>query len=219
MTRSIFGFLVARDSYDAALMAPLFVMLSLSAGLAVFVICVAAIGRLTGQPLPDGLLGSLSQLLAKLAMLALYLTLVMHAANGYVVEQAAFSVFVLAHGGGYSTLFWVVFVLFGSLVPALIIWTPLAQGRALLLGANALVAVGALAMVYVTIIAGQAYPVDLMPGYEVTSSTFLDGSLAPYTPSTPEWILGLGGSAFGLLLFVLAARVLPLFPTRSRSTA
>ena len=216
-TGFIFGFLVARDSYDAALMAPLFVVLSLSAGLAVFVITIATIGRLSAQPLPDELLDSLSRLLAKLAMLALYLTLVMHAANGYVVEQAAFSAFVLVDGGGYSTLFWIVFVLFGTLVPALIIWTPLAQGRGLLLAAHALVAIGVLAMVYVTIIAGQAYPVDLLPGYEVTSSPFLDGSLAPYTPSNPEWILGLGGTAFGLLLFVLAARVLPLFPARSRS--
>ena len=218
-TGFIFGFLVARDSYDAALMAPLFVVLSLSAGLAVFVIAIATIGRLTAQPLVGGLLQSLSQLLAKLAMLALYLTLILHVANAYVVEQAGFSAFVLADGGGYSTLFWIAFVLFGTLVPAIIIWTPLAQGRGLLLAAHALVAMGVLAMIYVTIIAGQAYPVDLMPGYEVTSSTFLDGSLAPYSPSIPEWILGIGGSAFGLLLFTLAARVLPLFPTRLRGAS
>ena len=54
-------------------------------------------------------------------------------------------------------------------------------------------------------------------GYEVVASSFLDGAVAPYDPSAPEWLLGFGGFAFALLLFVLAARVLPLFPVRERS--
>lgn len=211
-TGLIFGFLVARDSYDAALMAPMFVMLSLSAGLAVFVVTMVLFGRLTGQRFPDAQLHALSRLLAKLALLTLYFVVVLHVGNAYVVEQAGFSAFILADGGGYSTLYWIGFVLFGTLVPATIIWTPLSQGRGLVLAANILVVLGALALTYVIIIAGQAYPVDLMPGYEVVFSTFLDGAVAPYTPSAPEWLLGIGGGAFGLLLFLIAARVLPLFP-------
>ncbi len=211
-TGLIFGFLVARDSYDAALMAPMFVMLSLSAGLAVFVVTMVLFAHLAGQRFPDALLGSLSRLMAKLALLTLYFVVVLHVGNAYVVEQAGFSAFILAHGGGYRTLYWIGFVLFGTLVPATIIWTPLSEGRVLLLAAHVLVVAGALALMYVTIIAGQAYPVDLMPGYEVIFSTFLDGAVAPYAPSAPEWLLGIGGGAFGLLLFVIAARVLPLFP-------
>ena len=40
----------------------------------------------------------------------------------------------------------------------------------------------------------------------------MDGQIAPYSPSLPEWLLGLGGLAFGILAFAVLARVLPLFP-------
>ena len=41
-TGSIFGFLVAREAYDAAIMAPMFVIMSFSYGLAFFIITLIA---------------------------------------------------------------------------------------------------------------------------------------------------------------------------------
>ena len=60
--------------------------------------------------------------------------------------------------------------------------------------ASMLVILGGLAQMYVIIIGGQAYPLILFPGMEVESS-FFDGVINAYTPSLPEILLGLGGTA------------------------
>ena len=54
------------------------------------------------------------------------------------------------------------------------------------------VVLGGLAQMYVLIIGGQAYPMELFPGFEVQSS-FADGVVAAYTPSLDEIALGQGG--------------------------
>ncbi len=51
--------------------------------------------------------------------------------------------------------------------------------------ACALVILGGLAQMYVIIIGGQAYPLEIFPGKDVTSS-FFDGVVNTYTPSLPE---------------------------------
>jgi molybdopterin-containing oxidoreductase family membrane subunit len=44
------------------------------------------------------------------------------------------------------------------------------------------------------------------------SSTFYDGVVNSYTPSVPEWFLGLGGLAIALLMTTFAVKVLRLLP-------
>tara|TARA_B100000676_G_scaffold291512_1_gene326118 strand:- start:1463 stop:2659 length:1197 start_codon:yes stop_codon:yes gene_type:complete len=210
-TGLIFGFLVARNGYDAALLAPLFVVLSLSIGMAVFLIVAMVFCHLGKRPLAPALIERMARLLVQLALVALYLTAVMHVANNYVQEHVEFERFVLTHGG-YAVLFWVGYVLFGTLVPVALLYSPMRESRGMVLAAASLVALGGWSLVYVIVIAGQAFPVDVLHGYEVVSSTFMDGQIAPYSPSLPEWLLGLGGVAFGILAFAALARVLPLFP-------
>ena len=70
---------------------------------------------------------------------------------------------------------------------------------------------GGLAQMYVIIIGGQAYPLDLFPGMEVTSS-FQDGQVAHYTASWPELFLGLGGVAIAMFVIGVAFKLLPLLP-------
>ena len=105
-TGLIFGFLVARNGYDAALLAPLFVVLSLSIGMAVFLIVAMVFCHLGERPLAPALIERMARLLVQLALVALYLTAVMHVANNYVQEHVEFERFVLTHGG-YAVLFWV----------------------------------------------------------------------------------------------------------------
>jgi [DsrC]-trisulfide reductase subunit P len=64
---------------------------------------------------------------------------------------------------------------------------------------------------YVIIIGGQAYPMELFPGKDV-SSTFYDGVVASYTPSLPEFLLGIGGVALSLAATVVGTRVLRFLP-------
>ncbi|MEA2093602.1 MAG: molybdopterin oxidoreductase, partial [Pseudomonadota bacterium] len=68
-----------------------------------------------------------------------------------------------------------------------------------------------LAQVYVIIIGGQAYPLELFPGKEVTSS-FFDGGINTYIPSLPEVILGVSGVAIALAAVLVGVRVLRFLP-------
>ena len=217
-TGFIFGFLVARNGYDAALLAPLFVTLSLSIGLAMFLLVTLCACVFAGRRLSDQLVARMTRLLCQLVLITLYMTAVMHVANNYVQEHAAFEEFVLTHGG-YAVLFWIGYVIFGSLVPVAMLRSPMRQSRGMVLIACALIALGGWSLVYVVVIAGQAFPVDVVYGFEVLSSTFSDGQIAPYSPGLPEWLLGLGGLSFGLLSFLLMARVLPLFPDADPRTS
>ena len=60
------------------------------------------------------------------------------------------------------------------------------------MAASILVILGAFALLYVFIIGGQAYPLEIFPGY-VASSSFGDGQIAHYSPSIYEFLLGFGG--------------------------
>ena len=71
--------------------------------------------------------------------------------------------------------------------------------------------IGAFAQLYVILIGGQAYPLDMFPGYEVTSG-FFDGVIAGYTPSIYEIGLGVGGIALALMIVAIAVRVLRFLP-------
>ena len=66
---------------------------------------------------------------------------------------------------------------------------------------------------YVTIIGGQAFPLIIFPGHEI-SSTFDDGTIARYVPSMPEFLLGLGGMAIAGLVVMVTLRVLRILPDR-----
>jgi molybdopterin-containing oxidoreductase family membrane subunit len=51
----------------------------------------------------------------------------------------------------------------------------------------------------------------MFPGMQVHSD-FFDGVVGQYTPSVPELLLGIGGSAMALMLTMLAIKVLPFLP-------
>jgi Ni/Fe-hydrogenase subunit HybB-like protein len=212
-TGSIFGFLVARGAYDSAIMAPMFVIMSFAYGLAIFMLVLMAVYAWTGRPLGDAILIRLKNLLGVFIGAVLYFVLVFHLTALYATEHHGVERFLFLDGGIYTQLFWGVQIFLGSLVPLALIYLPFtARSRAAIATAATLVIIGGLAQMYVTIIGGQAYPMALFPGYEVSSS-FLDGAIAPYSPSVWEVLLGLGGSAIALLGALVAIRVLPVLPT------
>jgi Ni/Fe-hydrogenase subunit HybB-like protein len=77
--------------------------------------------------------------------------------------------------------------------------------------AASMVVIGGFAQLYVIIIGGQAFPLSIFPGFEVSSS-FYDGVVAFYAPSLPEVLLGLGGFAITFLIVTVALRALPFLP-------
>ena len=211
-TGSIFGFLVARQAYDSALLAPMFIIMSFSFGLAIFVLVLMVAYRWTGRPLGDVMLMRLKNLLGVFVASVLYFVLVYHLTNLYIARQHDIERFILWDGGIYPALFWFGQILIGSILPLVLLFNPvLSQSRRVIVAAAVCVILGGLAQLYVLIIGGQAYPQLMFPDKEVTSS-FFDGVVAAYTPSLPEVMLGVGGTALALALTAVALKVLPFLP-------
>jgi molybdopterin-containing oxidoreductase family membrane subunit len=61
------------------------------------------------------------------------------------------------------------------------------------------------------IIGGLAWPLDLFPGYTISSSA-RDGAIAGYSPSLPEIALGVGGLAVAFTITVAGVRTLRFLP-------
>jgi len=212
-TGSIFGFLVARDAYDTALLAPLFVVLSLAYGMAVFLLVLMASYRWTERPLGDVLLLRMKNLLGIFVAAGLYFVAVYHLTNLYFTERHGFERYILLDGGSFAQVFWLGQVLLGGIVPLVLLFHPtLGRSRTVIGVASALVILGGLAQMYVTIPGGQAYPLEVVPGKEVVGSTFFDGVVASYSPSLPEVALGVGGIGLALLLVAVAVKVLRFLP-------
>lgn len=212
-TGSIFGFLVARPGYDAPIMAPLFIAMSFAFGLAIFILLVTVAYKSSGRPLGDLILFKMRNLLGVFIAAVLYFTVVQHLGNLYAAEHSGIERFILVDGGIYTFLFWVGQIIIGGLFPLALLFNP-ATGRTCqgISIASMMVIAGGLAQVYVIVIGGQAYPMQMFPGMEVSSS-FFDGVVHPYAPSLPELLLGLSGIATALLIVAVAVKYLPLLPT------
>lgn len=212
-TGSIFGFIVSRPAYDAAIMAPMFIIMSFSFGLAVYLLVLMASMNWTGRPLGDKLLQRLKNLLGVFVAAVLYFALVYHLANLYATEHHGIERFILLDGGIYTQLFWIGQIIIGGILPLILIYTPaFSRSRGIIAIAALMVIAGGMAQVYVIIIGGMAYPQEMFPGMEILSSSYYDGVIAYYRPTLPEVLLGIGGFgiAFGIVAF--AIKVLPFLP-------
>jgi molybdopterin-containing oxidoreductase family membrane subunit len=209
-TGSIFAFLVARQAYGTALLIPLFLAMSFAWGLAAFLVVQSTMYAWNGLALPADIQRRMRNLLALFVVTVLFLVAVLHLVNGYFAKNLAFERFILADGGVYPVLFWGAYVVAGSLVPLALIWRRGSTARDLVVAALLVIA-GAFALLYVFIVGGQAWPLDIFPGY-TTSSTFGDGAIASYAPSVPEVLLGVGGLAVAFLITVVGVRALRFLP-------
>ena len=223
-TGSIFGFLVAREAYDSAVMAPLFIAMSFSFGLAAYILVLLASCRGSGRIVGDLVVHRLGRLLGIFVAVVLYFTVVQHLTNLYAAEHAGVERFILLGGGIYTLLFWGVQVLIGGLLPLLLVFRApepgpeqKGSGSGVVLAA-ALVIIGGFAQVYVIVIGGQAWPLNLFPGME-ESSSFYDGVISSYAPSLVEIGLGLGGVALAGLIVLFGIKVLRFLPTTLENSA
>jgi Ni/Fe-hydrogenase subunit HybB-like protein len=210
-TGSIFGFLVAREAYDSAMLAPMFIILSFAYGLAIFILVLFAATRWTGRPLGDVMVGRLKNLLGVFVASVLYFIAAYHLTNLYMTGKHDLERFILLDGGIYTRVFWIGQILIGGALPLVLLFSKLGKSRAMIAVAAILVIVGGLAQMYVTIIGGQAMPIPLFPGKDVSSS-FFDGVVAFYTPSLPEFLLGIGGMGIALGITAFAIKILPFLP-------
>ncbi|MEE8481817.1 MAG: NrfD/PsrC family molybdoenzyme membrane anchor subunit, partial [Acidiferrobacterales bacterium] len=211
-TGSIFGFLVARQAYDAAIMAPMFIIMSFAFGLAIFILVLMATMGGSGRPVGDIILKRLKNLLGVFVAAVLYFALAYHLTNLYATEHHGVEKFILLEGGIYTQVFWLGQILIGGVLPLLLLFAPgISKSRSAIVAAAVMVIIGGFAQIYVIIIGGQAFPLTMFPGMEVSSS-FFDGTIANYQPSLPEILLGMGGVGIALIAVTFAIKVLPFLP-------
>ena len=211
-TGSIFGFLVARQAFNSAVMAPLFIAMSFSFGLAFFSLVLVAANRGERREIGDVLLTRLARLLGIFVAVVLYFTIVQHLTNLYMAKDIGIESFILVNGGIFTQLFWFSQILIGGILPLILLFTKvIAKPMQRLIVASILVIVGGFSQIYVLLIGGQVYPQNLFPGKDVSSS-FYDGVITHYSPSLYEIGLGIGGISLALLITVLGMKFLKFLP-------
>jgi len=211
-TGSILGFLVSRQYYDAAIMAPLFITLSYVLGTAIYSLVLMAAYKWTGRELGDAVLNRLRYTLAIFIAAVLFFEVIRHLTNLYATEHHGVEAFILRDGGIITTIFWFGQIILGTLVPLFLIWCKKLKNNRTALGvAAALAIVGGASLIYVALIGGQSYPLVLFPNATV-ESTFFEGIVNTYAPSIYEFMLGIGGVGVALLVILLGAKVLRLLP-------
>jgi molybdopterin-containing oxidoreductase family membrane subunit len=215
-TGSIFGFLVARQAYDTAVLAPMFIAMSFLYGMAIFLLVLMFAFDQDDRPIGPALMSRLKNLMGVFIGGVLFFVLVYFLTKLYGAKNYDLVAFYLVDGGRYTIAFWFGWMLLGLLAPLYIVYHPvLGQDRKWIAGASALVIIGGLASMYVLIIGGQAYPMQLFPDKTVIESGFFDGvggRPAAYVPSIPEVLLGLGGVAVALIITAVGVRVLQFLP-------
>ncbi len=210
-TGLIFAFLVARQAYGSALLPPMFIVISFAWGLAVFHVVQAAIYAWNNQVLDPAIMQRKKNLLGIFIIGALYLVAAYHLTNLYFAHQSGFEHFILVDGGIYPQLFWWGYGLLGNLLPLILIFHPSLGNNKCVIAASLSVILGGFALLYVFIVGGQAYPLNIFPGYEASSS-FGDGTIGLYQPSLPEFMLGFGGLGIAFVITTVSVRVLNFMP-------
>jgi Ni/Fe-hydrogenase subunit HybB-like protein len=212
-TGSIFGFLVTRDAYSAAIMAPMFIAASFLYGLAFTMLVLLMMGReARAELIGSEIVNKFRGLLILFALAVLYFTVVHHLTKLYQPGYRPVEAFLLRDGGIYTEAFWIGQIAIGTLLPLAIV--VLANGARAWIGleiASVLFLFGGLFQMYTIIIGGQAFPLRLFPGMEVTSS-FFDGQVNQYVPTAPELLLGVSGISIAMLIAGIGIKLLPFLP-------
>jgi len=218
-TGSIFGFLVAREAYDSAIMAPLFITMSFALGLAIFNITLMLANKADNRQLGDKIVTKLGRLTGIFIAALLYFSIVFQLTNLYAAEHDSVQEYFLVSGGIYTNLLWLGQIVIGSLLPlALALWPGSQITQTKLYVISLLVCIGSFSQLYIIIIGGQSWPLELFPGMEVSSS-FADGEIGLYSPSLPEILLGTSGIAMSALLIIVGMKVLKLLPKSLANSA
>jgi molybdopterin-containing oxidoreductase family membrane subunit len=206
-----------RAAYDSLLYAPMFIAFASAYGIAVFALILFAVCAWEARPVSEPLLRRLKGLLGICVGASLFFAVLFFGSKYELARSRDVARFFLFDGGVYTALLWLGQLAIGGIAPLALLLRAQVS-RAAVAAACALVVLGGLAQMYVTLIGGQAYPQILFPGMAETSS-FFDGEIHPYAPTLVEVLLGLGGVALAAAIVAVALRALALLPEQLDRTA
>ena len=212
-TGSIFGFLIARDAYGTAILAPLFIIMSLLYGTVIYFLLLKAINYFQDTLMTDEVKDNLRKITIFFLFANLYFLALYHITNLYISKHYDYEVFILTSGGIYTIIFWIGQVLIGLLLPLYLLLNKNSNNESNFMISSLLVVFGSFAAIYVIIISGQAFPLNIFNDYIIVESSFYDNVIHDYTPSLYEIGLGIGGVALSLIIILIAIRNLDFLPS------
>ena len=213
-TGSIFGFLVAREAYSTAVLAPLFIVMSLLYGTAVFYLLLRIISKLQSTDIPHEITTNIRRLMIIFLLANIYFLILYHITNLYISKQVAVESFILLNGGGYTTMFWLGQVGLGLIIPLSYEMTNGESRSFALTITSIMVLIGGFFAVAVIIIGGQAFPLNIFPDHTILESSFYDNVIHSYTPSIFEFGLGIGGTSLALIIILILITNLKFIPSK-----
>jgi molybdopterin-containing oxidoreductase family membrane subunit len=215
-TGAIFAF-VPRELYNSPLLPPSFVAAALSSGAALMILVIVTLFRATKREIDDDLIIWLGRrLLAVFLLCALYVMLIENVHRVYLMAHREAGLFFL-FGGFHSVLFWGGLIIFGSIVPAILLFIR-RTGTSIpwIVFASALVVFGVLCERFLIVVPGLIHPPDLFPGMEITSSV-IDEGIVQYNIGFLEFLQALGVLGIIGFAFLVGLRVFPLAPKEARA--
>tara|TARA_B100000959_G_scaffold158811_1_gene166428 strand:+ start:331 stop:1533 length:1203 start_codon:yes stop_codon:yes gene_type:complete len=217
-TGSIFGFLIAREAYGTAILAPLFIIMSLLYGTVVYYLILKIINYYQKTLMSEEIIENLKKLTIMFLFANLYFLLLYHLTNMYITKHLEFEKFILLNGGIYTLAFWLGQFLIGLILPLILLLKEKQASHKSLILSSILILIGSFKAIYVIIIGGQAYPLTIFTDYKIVNSTFYDNVVHSYIPSIYEFGLGIGGVALALIIILIAIANLNFLPSQISTT-
>ena len=205
-----YGVLVARPIWFKPSLPVMFIVSAVAAGGAVTLALIIILENLRKERQIDSTLRANIARFAGLMTLAyLYLKLWDFLATSYYshLPARAEAQSLLDQITPYGDTFWLLEVLLGALIPAIILLTPRFRRQDIwIIAAAALATLGVITNRWNVTLSGLILPLDWTPG---AAALFPANA---YFPSTVEWGVAIGVLGYALLMFTLGLRFLPLFP-------
>lgn len=205
---AIFGVVAARPYWNATILPLVFLVNSMVAGGALLTFQYVAFWR---HQVTDGypeVCRQLGRILLGMLVVALYAALVNAVLILYPNVPSHTAAVQLIFYGPYWYSFWIFHVLLGVVVPLVILTrspSPYGIGVAAFL----------MAATFIVIPLNIVIPAQLEPQLKGLAEAYVDARLVTaYFPNLMEWLVVLFMGGFGLLLFVLGLRYLPLRKTQ-----
>lgn len=205
-----YGILTARPIWYSPSAPVLFILSAIAGGASMTLLATLLAGKLTRRVLlPAEVYHGVARFIGFACLAYLYLKLWSWGATNYYshVPEQHFGMEILASNTPYNYTFWFGEVLFGALVPAIILlWRRLRANPYVVMTATFMVIAGLVINRWNVTLSGFVIPLDWTPGVREIPINPM------YSPALVEWGVAIGIVAYSWLMFSLGVRYLRLYP-------
>jgi molybdopterin-containing oxidoreductase family membrane subunit len=208
-----YGVLSGRAIWFKPSLPVMFIISAIAGGISLTLLLTLIVGKLSNRrKITRDLQFEISRIIGYIVLGYIYIKLWDWAATSYYSQAHADALARLQATTPYTQTFWWLEIVFGGLVPALILlYRPLRHNDRYVMIALGLVVMGVLVNRWNVTLSGLVAPPQWSPG--------VIGNLvvATYLPSMTELAVSIGIAGYALLGFTLGVKYLPLYPKRSET--